>query len=861
MNKHVLDRVLTDICQQAGSIAATVHVRDERLVEYNDEGERIRKDVIFLFHLFLNEDIMQDLFEGKTRVEVEEDLRDKGSDYRLVDYKSRCVELECLIKDEPAERNDASACGNSSHIKAILNKIGSSIAVPFIIPIYGNKRSKTSKTKKSAVLGGRPKAVLTLHFPSSNLFSGSFKSSLKDVATRIGSSLATMVGQVGVETLNSLHLKLIRTELTYEDKLDAICETLRKLVSDEPKGSYAHIRTFISLRSEGLGVLRMDSNAGYDKKAWQIADNKGRIRRVADSGKETQEQQEQQEKEKKSISNELFTLAYKKWKSSKATTSSENQNINELLLDATEVVLNKKKSRYKLTIESRDVVRSQLATPILDDDGMPYGTLVISSKEYGWLNCCWSYIITLFAKEACSVIMHEKGVGFSPNKNLKINPKIVDDTQENLLKQIYRDPRTYKKLDLTRLGGHGDSATFQVEISTPKPRYAPRIPHIVRFMPRLSAEQERHAYETRVKNFLGAARFSAKIGEAFTHDSGAFSYVMLGSKGGIDFKTLSDEIQEKLRNVPPLSDIERVETNARLIKAAIKDVFYNILRPWHTDGAGMLKKRKLPNIIELYERKPRMGGIKSDLAILLDTDRPGLFDRRQLENARENYAGKVGEMIDWYWSNQTQIAKKVKKPWIGLCHGDLNHRNILMQTTDEEQKPSTWIIDFDRVHRGHVLQDFTRLESYVQHLILGELDVSEIERILLTLDDILELIPGKEMKKEDKEKQIKKGNLNSRALHLLIITEEIRRQGRDLFDLFNKIPIKGCPANERAFALEYYTSLFCQYLDWASFKLPEIEEKKPESKKERKEHMTKVNNLAVASKFVCKHIEDLLIIL
>jgi hypothetical protein len=59
-------------------------------------------------------------------------------------------------------------------------------------------------------------------------------------------------------------------------------------------------------------------------------------------------------------------------------------------------------------------------------------------------------------------------------------------------------------------------------------------------------------------------------------------------------------------------------------------------------------------------------------------------------------------------------------------HGDFNEHNILVDSTGQ-----TWLIDFLRTGRGHVLRDVAQLDSVVRLYLLGPEDASLQERLAM----------------------------------------------------------------------------------------------------------------------------------
>lgn len=68
----------------------------------------------------------------------------------------------------------------------------------------------------------------------------------------------------------------------------------------------------------------------------------------------------------------------------------------------------------------------------------------------------------------------------------------------------------------------------------------------------------------------------------------------------------------------------------------------------------------------------------------------------------------------------------VRSTYVCITHGDLNRGNVLV-----DPQGSTWLIDFLRTSRGHILRDFAQLDATVRILLLGEEEATLPERLAL----------------------------------------------------------------------------------------------------------------------------------
>jgi CheY-like chemotaxis protein len=68
----------------------------------------------------------------------------------------------------------------------------------------------------------------------------------------------------------------------------------------------------------------------------------------------------------------------------------------------------------------------------------------------------------------------------------------------------------------------------------------------------------------------------------------------------------------------------------------------------------------------------------------------------------------------------------VRSTYVCITHGDLNRGNVLV-----DPQGSTWLIDFLRTGRGHILRDFAQLDATVRILLVGDDEATLTERLAL----------------------------------------------------------------------------------------------------------------------------------
>lgn len=835
VNKCRLNKVFGQICELFDSFCGTIHIRDKGFIAgYDEKGNFQREDVLFLFHLYIDKNALQTIFEGKNLTEIEKELRDESDHIYMRD--GGYLETQCILGGKKSVvcfyPSSGDGLSHLCHLRTTNGKIKSSIAVPFRFSIPLKSRHEVD-------------GVVTLHSMRSEARPDSYKYCLGEIASVLGSSFGATFGNIPVNSMNELQGFLIGAH-RFGDKLSKVCEMAAGVTAALPRGAYSHIRVFIPLRSRKCpGVLRMEGNAGYKKPVEKIgieARNRlfmkdYRVRKKA--------------KQRESMSIHAFGRALDEWKKGLLTA----EKLDEYSFRLADVQINKERSPYaaripgyESDINNPNRTLSHFAVPILAGDGSPLGILTLNSSEFAWLNFCWLPIAVQFAKEASWVIEHEKGFTITKNKELRIIPETTDKSTQDLLRQVYLDETVHKRMLLEPLTGYGKGKNYIARICHPIRQSEIMSLHIVRLMDRNTAEIERRAYEIYVKNFLGSTGFSPKVGEALTHDKGLITYLMLG-RGGLSFPSLGKVISDNKHE-----DINIWDTGVERIKAILEDLFGNLLRNWHSDGPGtFVQYKEWPNIVQCYDRTEGLITRGENPQDLFDRDLPGLFSRSKLYKAHSQYRGvntetanMIKKIVDEYKNLHKGLANAVPHPYIGICHGDLHDRNILVGGTDERNE-NAWIIDFDRVHRGHVLQDFTRLESYIQHLIVGKYsDLDEAKDVLRHLYEILPEEPGEKQPEVQMRRNMDTLHLSGDLRYLVTIIQDIRAHARDL--VVERL------RSQRGgdFRLEYYVSLFFEYLDWFTFPIwPRGEA--------RDFFITGVRNLAIAADLLLKRIKPLAI--
>jgi CheY-like chemotaxis protein len=259
----------------------------------------------------------------------------------------------------------------------------------------------------------------------------------------------------------------------------------------------------------------------------------------------------------------------------------------------------------------------------------------------------------------------------------------------------------------------GYSGTAVVKV---KPHYRDRGPGeavIAKCGERSAVEREVNAYDTHVKGVVGGHRLPQKLDVARTRSLGGIIYSFAGIPFGEvrDFATLYQE--------GSLSEVEKV----------IENLFRETCFPWSREECS---RKKFFYLTDYYRS-------------LLGLEQTAL--ERAFKEMLESKQNTCFELADGLRETISFIDQGVSLPnpvwFVGkhplfcpthVCtvHGDLNGWNVLV-----DKHGDVWLIDFGKCGEGHILQDFTALESFVKFSLVSTDNLSalyEWERGLLTSD-------------------------------------------------------------------------------------------------------------------------------
>ena len=260
----------------------------------------------------------------------------------------------------------------------------------------------------------------------------------------------------------------------------------------------------------------------------------------------------------------------------------------------------------------------------------------------------------------------------------------------------------------------GYSGTVVVRV---KPHYRDQGPGeavIVKCGDRSAVEHEVTAYNTRVKGVVGGHRLPQKLDVARTRSLGGIIYSFAGVPFGEvrDFATLYQE--------ESLSEIEKV----------IENLFRETCFPWSREECS---RKKFFYFTDHYRS---LLGLKQTA---LETAFNKTLESKR--NTSFELADETGETIR-LTTQDVSLPNPVwfvgKHPlfcptYVCTVHGDLNGWNVLV-----DRHGDVWLIDFGKCGEGHILQDFTALESFVKFSLVSTDNLSalyEWERGLLASAD------------------------------------------------------------------------------------------------------------------------------
>lgn len=721
---------------------------------------------------------------------------------------------------------------------------------------------------------GTIKAVLEIYAAKTGTLDPRAEKTLRACVSDLKRYIERNVRQLSLNVLSHLSRRLLSAD-TLKERLKNINRAAARATSwvsdlpdDDsiPRGSYSHLRQYFHRAYPGLkGILQMVSNAGYRREAEHL--ETGRRRPLPLGTWEHLRNQIKKEAcsdKKGSISLAVFVDAYCRHL---ITQGDQTKPLETRIAEAT--VVEMVKGEYAI-VGSRGDTRSQMTLPILDGSGRPLGTLNINSDRYAWINPLWLATAVELAKFAALVIEQESGYGLVRRERLTIavperdlsedlaksvgapiglreltidpvDPSSLMQGQQygmqpdffSRLLELYANEVIYQKVGLEPLPGYSlTTKTYKVEIHDryDTDRTDPINRHVVRFFPKIeNAESELQAYDLYVQPYLSPRFYCAKLDSKRNGRSAVISYAWAAHRPDDGVQTFDKKIRHRYEQCCRYADSGDVDggttEDLKFLDGSIATLFRAALDPWHSSGPGAFKYSGIPSpsLTAFYEKETAQLSLPPDSlsdADMLDMQVVGLYELHKVRKKAESYGPQSLALLREYERLKERVAEAAGVPTLGICHGDLNPRNILV--AKEHDDPSElWIIDFDRVHRGHVYQDFARLETYIVDLFVNKVvkegtpdDKLDLWRKHLHVaDKALADVPGKVYRLRDKSYLLvlKRGG-DQRPMwlkYLLSLIASVRQYAYFLSKW--KYGQK-----ENNYRLEYYFALLSQYLDWIS---------------------------------------------
>jgi nicotinamidase-related amidase len=251
----------------------------------------------------------------------------------------------------------------------------------------------------------------------------------------------------------------------------------------------------------------------------------------------------------------------------------------------------------------------------------------------------------------------------------------LDDTDRTLVRYLFRDCRSVK---LKALAG-GFSGNVVAGSTSYDMHGHEQVPHVVKIGEQEEMGKERASFE-RVQDVLGNS--APQITDfADTDNRGAIKY-RYASMGG----TFSSTFQKAYEKGMPMPEVKEVldtlfgEQLMRFYKAATLESVDLLEYYWFSDKWAGAVRSNVESIVG--------GPVPDDtIEILAGLDVP---------NVCRFYDETLHDL-------PRRPADQIQQSWM---HGDLNGANVIL-----DGHRNVWLIDFFHTKRGHVLQDFVKLEN------------------------------------------------------------------------------------------------------------------------------------------------------
>ncbi|HPO55598.1 MAG TPA: anti-sigma factor antagonist [Ignavibacteriaceae bacterium] len=253
----------------------------------------------------------------------------------------------------------------------------------------------------------------------------------------------------------------------------------------------------------------------------------------------------------------------------------------------------------------------------------------------------------------------------------------LTDEFEIIVRRIYSD---CSRIQMTPLFGGFSARTFQV-FGEDK-NGAKILPTVLKLSNSAIIKREEDNFEMYVRKFI-LNNASTVMGAFYYSDFGGIRYNFLGITGSTKLKWL-----RKLYNERTFDEVLPL----------FEKVYTGILKPWYgqpkLDNINLFKEQNPINYFPIIYDKA-----KEELGI--SADDPKIYvEELKREITNPYYFLKYG------YAEREKISFTCYK---GICHGDLNLQNILL-----DEKENIYIIDFSETKYRNAVSDFSRLEPIIK---------------------------------------------------------------------------------------------------------------------------------------------------
>ncbi len=222
---------------------------------------------------------------------------------------------------------------------------------------------------------------------------------------------------------------------------------------------------------------------------------------------------------------------------------------------------------------------------------------------------------------------------------------------------------------------------------------------IVKFGDFRRIEEEYANFKKYVKTFIGGGRNSTVLEVRRTPHLGGITYSLLGADN------------EHLEDFGSFYQ----HTNISEIINVLSRLFLDTCSAWYAN-IGRLQPY---NLTEEYQHVLGFTAEKLDHALaelqrVVHGKQKLFFKSLDSERAFTNpFLGITGPPL-------------IRSTYLCTTHGDFNHRNLLIDASGH-----TWLIDFQRTGRGHILRDVAQLDSEIRLVLLASQEATLEERRLM----------------------------------------------------------------------------------------------------------------------------------